>query len=584
MSNDTITDGTAADSTAADSRARGHRATGEAIVVRGLRLDVRGDLTGGSRTVVHDISFTVRSGASFGIVGESGSGKTLTTRALAGLLPSAATVSGGSIRVLGEEYANATADRWRELHQRSVGVVFQNPMTSLNPRMTVFAQLREALPSGRPRGRADDARRVLELLESVRVPAAPARLRQYPHELSGGIAQRVAIAMSLARNPSILIADEPTTALDATTQTQVLDLLDELRTSNALTVVLVSHDLDVVRDRCDDVAVMRGGEIVESGTTAAVATAPAAPYTRELLASTPRALASRRDRDTAGHRDLAGKDTPVLELTEVSKSFDRPRRRGDRAQAWAVDAVSLAVRPGEIVGLVGESGSGKTTTARIAVGLVEPDRGGVRYDGAPVHGGSRETRARWRDKVQFVFQDSYSALNPRYTVGQCVLEPLLGGRPPSTDEERERARHVLVEVGLDPDYTDRRPHQLSGGERQRVGIARALVRQPRLIIADEPVSALDVTVQRRILDLIVELNRRSGTAFLVISHDLGVIGYLCDRVAVMQHGRIIEHGAVDEVLRNPRADFTRQLTRGLRRSPDGPGSGAIPPAVVDVTS
>ncbi|MEW2521422.1 ABC transporter ATP-binding protein [Actinacidiphila alni] len=579
MTNDTITDGAPA-----DDRARGHRATDEAIVVRDLRVDVRGHFAGGPRTVLHDISFTVRSGASFGIVGESGSGKTLTTRALAGLLPSAAAVSGGSIRVLGEEYANASADRWREVHQRSVGVVFQNPMTSLNPRMTVFAQLREALPSGRSRGRTTDARRVLELLDSVRVPAAAERLRQYPHELSGGIAQRVAIAMSLARNPSILIADEPTTALDATTQTQVLDLLDELRTSNALTVVLVSHDLDVVRDRCDHVAVMRAGEIVESGTTAAVVTAPTAPYTRELLASTPAALTSRRDRHAEGHRAFGGKDTPVLELTDVSKSFGRARRRGDRTQTWAVDEVSLAVRPGEIVGLVGESGSGKTTTARIAIGLVAPDRGEVRYDGVPVRGGGREARAQWRDKVQFVFQDSYSALNPRYTVGQCVLEPLLGGRRPSTDDERERARRVLTEVGLDPDFTDRRPHQLSGGERQRVGIARALVKQPRLIIADEPVSALDVTVQRKILDLIVELNRKSGTAFLVISHDLGVIGYLCDRVAVMQDGRIVEHGAVDDVLRNPRADFTRQLTSGLRRPPHGPEPDPLPSAVVDVTS
>lgn len=549
--------------------------TGTAIALRNLRIGIATGGTGQVRPVVHGISLAVERGEFFGIAGESGSGKTLTTRAIAGLLPPAAVPEGG-IEILGTDYSTATEIDWRNAHRHTLGVVFQNPMTSLNPRMTIYAQLREALPPRDNRRRQHDARRIAELLDQVKVPQAAERLRQFPHELSGGIAQRVAIAMALARQPAILIADEPTTALDATTQVQVLDLLDELRVINDLTVVLVSHDLDVIRDRCDHVAVMRSGEIVEQGTTAAIVSAPSADYTRELLAAAPTSLlTSEHARPHAAKAgDEAAGDPPILEFRNVRKSYHSARRAADGRSRAAVDDLSLAVGPGEVVGIVGESGSGKTTTARMGVGLTPPDSGDILFDGRPLRQAPREVSRAWRNDVQYVFQDNYAALNPRYTVGQCVLEPVLNGKRPRSAADRSRAEQILTTVGLEPAYIDRHPHQLSGGERQRVGIARALVREPRLIIADEPVSALDVTVQKRILDLILRLNRNRGMAFLIISHDLGVVSYLCDRVAVMQDGRIVEQGDVPTVLHAPSTDFTRQLTEGLRRrvpgrSPDG---------------
>ncbi|WP_214104094.1 nickel ABC transporter ATP-binding protein NikE [Acrocarpospora catenulata] len=533
--------------------------TGHVLSVRDLTVTATRD--GREREVVARVSLDVAPGEIFGIVGESGSGKTMLTKAATGLLPGTARVSAGTIEILGRDVTNADARAWRSIHAHHIGVIFQNAATALNPRMTVFSQVREALPATRERGRLADARRVRELLETVEIDQAARRLRQYPHELSGGIAQRVVIAMALARDPKLLVADEATTALDAVVQRQILDLIGSLRRSRDLSVVLISHNLDVVRDRCDRTVVMRRGEVVEAGDTRGLLTTPVHPYTRELLAASPSVLLSgprlhERPAPPTG-------EPPVVSVRQVTKRYAPQAKSpggGPRTRPRAaVEAVSLAVHPGEIVGLVGASGSGKTTTARMLVGLVTPDTGTVQFDGRDVTGLSRRERAMWRRDVQFVFQDNYGALNPRYTVAESVLEPLRASGRTLPELGWTGLGEVLSAVGLDAGFAGRHPRQLSGGERQRVGIARALVSRPKLIVADEPVSALDATIQKRILDLIIELNRSHGTAFLVISHDLGVIAYLCSRVLVMNEGEVVEHGDVASVLGAPRHPYTAEL-------------------------
>jgi peptide/nickel transport system ATP-binding protein len=531
--------------------------------LRDLRVQIAGPA--GLVHAVRGVSLQIAKGEIVGLVGESGSGKSMTALSIAGLTPPAARVSFAHLSVAGQTLANATQAGWRTLRRDALGYVFQNPMRALNPRLTVGSLIREALPVAE-RGVRASYIRALELMDAVGIDRARDRLSQYPHELSGGLAQRVVIALALSRHPRLLIADEPTTALDVTVQAQILDLVDRLRREHGLGVLLVSHDLEVIADRADRVAVMQAGQIVETGLCAGVIDRPMHRYTQALLAATPaRLIAERADNSSPVPAPPISLAQPLAEAVGVSRSFAVGGLRlpwQAARQRNAVRNVTLAVRPGESLGIVGESGSGKTTLARMLVGLDTPDTGEIRFDGQEVRGLDPAGRARWRRDVQFVFQDNAAALDPRHAVGQSILEPLMaGGRP--REELQQRLASVLDEVGLSADLATRRPHQLSGGQRQRVGIARALISDPRLIIADEPVSALDVSVQAVILKLINRLRLQRGVGYVVISHDIGVIRYICDRIIVMRQGEMVEEGETQAVLDTPRSAYTRTLLAAM---------------------
>jgi peptide/nickel transport system ATP-binding protein len=516
----------------------------------------------GSATVVDGVTLSVAAGEVLGLVGESGSGKTLTALSIAGLLPRAAEVTGGRVALGGRDLLTLSARHRRAVLADEVGVVFQNPTVALNPRMTVGAQLREALPAPVRRDRAGAYRRVLELLDHVGVDRAAERLSSFPHELSGGLNQRVVIAIAIARSPRLLIADEPTTALDVSIQAQVLDLIDRLVAELGLGVLLVTHDIGVVADRADRVAVMHSGRVVETGPTRGVLDAPEHPRTRRLLAQVP-AL----DDPAPPPLRMPGADTPLVALDGVSRVFPSV---GGQPPLRAVDGVDLVVRPGQALGLVGESGSGKTTLARLVVGLDHATSGTVEHSGRDATTLRGADFRRWRRDVQYVFQDPYGSLDPRQTVGRIIAEPIeLSG----TAEERatvgDRVARLLAEVDLPAEFASRRPHQLSGGQRQRVAIARALALDPRLVVADEPVSALDLSVQATILALLHRLRETRGLTYIVISHDLAVVKGLCTDVAVMRDGRIVEHGPTDRVFSDPQHPYTAALLaaipgRGLR--------------------
>jgi peptide/nickel transport system ATP-binding protein len=590
-------------------------------------LHVRIATRGGEVHPVRGVSIRLEAGQVLGLVGESGCGKSITSMALAGLRPEFASLSADRFTIAGHDMRKAADEDWRRLRRDAVGVVFQNPMKALNPRLLIATQLREAMLPADRAGLRKSYLRAIELLDAVGVDRPAQRLRQYPHELSGGLAQRVVIALALARRPRLLIADEPTTALDVSVQAQILDLLDRLRRDLGLGVLLVTHDLDVVRDRADDVCVMYAGAIVESGRMRDVIEASGHPYTAALVGAMPN-MARGRDNPLVGleglppplidlppgctllsrcvlrseacsdaepaltalarpgHRaacfnnggrsvvlprparatvaaplaDVPLTATPTVEAVSVNKVFGCSgflRGRDPAAPAAARD-VSIAVHEGQSLGIVGESGSGKTTLARMLVGLERPDSGEIRFDGKSVAALGAAGVRRWRREVQFIFQDSTSSLDPRFTVAESIAEPLAATGVPRGEREKIVSR-LLYEVGLSTSIASRLPYQLSGGQRQRVGIARALSVNPRLIIADEPVSALDVSVQATILNLLNRLRAERGMSYVIISHDLGVIKYVCSHIAVVQGGQIVERGAVDDVLANPGHSYTRQL-------------------------
>jgi len=521
----------------------------------------------GEVQAVDQVSFTVEAGATLGLVGESGSGKSVTALSLVGLAPPGGRVSGQRISVAGVDVLAASVGDLQGLLRHHVGLVFQNPLTALNPRLTVGEQVVEALPKS-VGNRSARLERVLSLLAQVGMQDPRARLRQYPHELSGGLAQRVVIALALARDPELLIADEPTTALDARIQAQILELLDTLRQSLGLAVILISHDLAVVAQHTDRIAVMQRGRIVESGETAAVMAAPAHPYTRDLLEVIPRLEdvvgTGPRDREPARLAVPSGfppddvQRDVVVTASEVSKMFGGPR-----SARLAVDGVSLEVRAGDAVGLVGESGSGKTTLARILVGLERQSEGLVTL--APTL--AERGRRRAPSAVQYVFQDSTSSLNPHLRVKDVIAE-FLEFRVEGRAARYREVERLLAEVELPAQFLDRFPRQLSGGQRQRIGIARALAADPVLLVADEPVSALDVSVQATVINLLNRLRERRGLTSLIISHDIGVIAYLCNRIVVLHDGRVEEAGTTREVILSPRARYTRELLRAVPGIPD----------------
>ncbi|MFF4715554.1 dipeptide ABC transporter ATP-binding protein [Streptomyces eurythermus] len=492
----------------------------------------------GSLRAVDGLSFSLAEGAALALVGESGSGKSTVAGALLGLHRGTGARVGGSVRVAGTDVQAASDEELRRLRGAKAAMVFQDPLSSLDPYYAIGDQIAEVYRvHARVTRRAARARAV-EVLDRVGIPDAARRARSRPHEFSGGMRQRALIAMALAGEPDLLIADEPTTALDVTVQAQILDLVHALRAETGMGLLLVTHDVGVAAESADDILVMRHGRAVERGPVGAVLAAPAEPYTRELLDAVPRVDARRTASPATGE--------VVLEATGVRREFGR----GKRAFA-AVDDVSVTVRRGETLGVVGESGSGKTTLGRMLVGLLEPTAGGIRFEGRP-HTGVNPA-------VQMVFQDPVSSLNPRRSVGESIADPLRARG--ERDEERIRGRvsELLERVGLDRAHYDRYPHEFSGGQRQRVGIARALAAEPRALVCDEPVSALDVTTQAQVVALLGELQRELGLALVFIAHDLAVVRQVSDRVAVMRRGRLVEYGPADEVYDSPREPYTKQL-------------------------
>ena len=439
----------------------------------------------------------------------------------------------------------------RAMRGREIGMVFQEPMTSLNPVMRIEDQIRETFEAHGALTEAERRKRVLALLEEVGLPDPPAIARAYPHELSGGQRQRVMIAMALALEPKLLIADEPTTALDVTTQAQILALIDGLRRRRGTAVMFITHDFGVVADIADRIVVMQDGRAVEQGDKASVLAAPQHAYTRKLLAAVPSLTPAARPAAPAAETALA--------VEGLNKTY---RKRsgwfGAMREVAAAQDVSFAIRRGETLGLVGESGSGKSTVARLCLRLIEPDDGDIRISGQPVRGLSASAFRPVRKRIQMVFQDPFASLNPRHTVGRIIAQgPMAHGEPQA--QALARARDLLARVGLPPQAIDRYPHEFSGGQRQRIGIARALALEPEILIADEPVSALDVSVQAQILDLIRELQESLGLAILFVTHDLRVAAQLCHRVAVMRQGRIVELAETHTLFAAPADPYTRQL-------------------------
>ncbi len=505
----------------------------------------------GAVTAVRGVNFDIAPGEILALVGESGSGKSATALSILDLLPPMARAAlSGVIRFRDESLIGASPARLRALRGDRIAMIFQEPMTSLNPIQPIGHQVEEAIASHRPVSRREAAARALDLLGAVGIPDAAARVGAYPHELSGGQRQRVMIAMAVANGPDLLIADEPTTALDVTVQAQILALLCDMRARLGMAILLITHDLGVVRAMADRVAVMRHGTIVETAPTAALFATPAHPYTRALLAAEPK-----------GAAPAAAPDAPeILSGQGIGVRF--PVRSGILRRVTgavvAVDGVDLSVRAGETLAVVGESGSGKTTLGLALLRLV-PSAGTIRFEGQDIHTLSPSTLRPLRRRMQIVFQDPYGALSPRMSVGGIVGEGLRAHGLASGAALDARVGAALEEVGLDPAVAGRYPHEFSGGQRQRIAIARAMALRPKLVVLDEPTSALDRSIQAQIVDLLRDLQSRHGLAYVFISHDLRVVRALASQVMVMRAGRVVEHGPADRIFTDPREDYTRAL-------------------------
>jgi peptide/nickel transport system ATP-binding protein len=504
--------------------------------------------------VLRGLSFTLRRGECLAIVGESGSGKSVTARTLIGLTGAGGHVSADRLTFAGEDLRKYSERRWRDLRGGRIGFVMQDALGSLDPLRTVGAEIAESLRLHTHLDREQRAARVIELLHSVGVPEPEVRARQYPHRLSGGLRQRALIASAIACGPELLIADEPTTALDAAVQVQVLGLLESLRTPNDAMIV-VSHDFAVVSHLADSVAVMHQGIIVEQGPIEAVLREPKHPYTRLLLDAV-KTVHTRGPRRPGSPVPKPPQDrSPLLAAEGLTKAYTGP----DNKRRTVVSEVSFALHPGETIGIVGESGSGKTTTIRLVLGLETPDAGTVRLQGRDWRSLSAPERRAARKRMQVVFQDPLSSFDPRYTVERVLGEAIEIAGTADRAARDARAIELLELVRLDRTVLKRRPLELSGGQRQRLAIARALAPKPDVLVCDEPVSALDVSVQKQILDLLADIKARLGLACLFISHDLGIIHRISDRVLVMKDGAVVETGTVTEVFASPRHEYTRTL-------------------------
>ncbi|WP_210509136.1 ABC transporter ATP-binding protein [Naasia sp. SYSU D00057] len=516
------------------------------------------------RDVVAGVSFTLAPGECVAIVGESGSGKSVTARSLVGLAGRHAVVDADVLEVHGQDVRAYAAAQWRRVRGRDVGFILQDALVSLDPLRPVGAEIAEPLRLHRWGAPGTRAARVIELLTRVGVPAPHVRAKQRPGQLSGGLRQRALIASAIALDPDIVVADEPTTALDVTVQAQVLAELEAMK-ERGKSVILISHDLSVVARLADQILVMRGGEVVEQGTAREVLASPSHPYTRALIAAVPgehtrgRPLSPSSPALPAAFPLAAAGAPPVLEASGLVKRFSGP----DGSTTLAVDDVSFTLEAGTTLGIVGESGSGKSTTARLALGLESLDAGVVRLLGEEWSSLPERKRRRLRPRISAVYQDPLSSFDPRWNVERILLDALPRGEFRTATSRRARILELLDLVGLPQEVLGRFPLRLSGGQRQRVAIARALAPRPSVIVLDEAVSALDVTIQAQILDLLVALQRSSGLSYLFISHDLGVISHLSDRVLVMKDGVAVEEGTPDDIFRRPRHPYTRQLIAAI---------------------
>ena len=517
-------------------------------------LDIRGlsvALPKGAdrRRAVEEISLAVRAREILCLVGESGSGKSVTAHSVMGLLPKGELEAvAGTVLLEGEDLLRASDNRLRQLRCTRMSMIFQEPMTALNPVMMCGEQIDEVLRTHADLSPTARTERILTIMRDVRLPEPELLLRAYPHQLSGGQRQRIMIAIALVLEPALLIDDEPTTALDVTTQAQILQLIKDIQREHGTAVLFITHDFGVVAEIADRVAVMQWGKVVESGATEQVLSRPQHPYTRMLIGSVPGL--------TPKHRERAAAPDVVLRTVDLTKVYGGGWFQ--RREVRAADRVNVEVRRGETLGIVGESGSGKTTVARCIARLIEPSAGQIWLEAEEI-GQLKARRLRpHRRRIQIVFQDPYRSLNPRRTVGASIVEgPMNYGL--SRDEAYRRARSLMALVNLDPDALGRYPHQFSGGQRQRICIARALAMEPELLIADEAVSALDVSVQAQVLELLDDIRHRFDLAMLFITHDLRVAAQVCDTVAVMHQGRVVEYGPAAQVFAHPEDDYTRSL-------------------------
>jgi peptide/nickel transport system ATP-binding protein len=501
---------------------------------------------------VIDMNLGLAAGKVTAIVGESGSGKSTTALGLMSLLASNARME-GSVKVKGEEMLNAKSSVLRSFRGKEVAYIFQEPMTALNPLYTIGFQIVETLRSHFDMGPKEAQARALELITMVDIPDPAQSILKYPHQLSGGQRQRAMIAQALACDPALLVADEPTTALDVTVQAEILDLMRGLKDKLNSAILLITHDMGVVADMADDILVMKDGITVEHGTADQIFNNPKHPYTQQLLGAVPK-LGSTKKR--ALPYSESAKPAPVLKLTDVTIEYPK---RGRQPAFTAVKNFNLEIYPGEIVGLVGESGSGKTTVGRASIGLLPVKGGSIEIVGKEIAGANSKQLSDIRQHTGIVFQDPASSLNPRLPIGESIGEPLFLAKLAKGTDLARKVEELLDQVELPRSYRNRYPHELSGGQRQRVGIARALALTPDLLIADEPTSALDVSVQARFLELLQELQGKLNFACLFISHDLAVVDILCHRIAVMQDGLLVEAGDRDQILKNPKNDYTKRL-------------------------
>ena len=530
------------------------------------------------RTVVENVNFSLRRGTTLGIVGESGSGKSVSTLALMGLLPKNATVSGSAV-LEGSELLTLDEEGFRGIRGKRISMIFQEPMTSLNPVQKCGAQVVEMLRQHEEVTAQDARERVIELFSEVLLPRPEKIFDSYPHEISGGQKQRVMIAMALVNKPDILIADEPTTALDVTVQKTILELLRDLQEKHGTSIIFITHDLGVIAQVADEIMVMYRGKVMEQGPAAEILHNPKEPYTKGLLACRPpledkprrlptveeylegeRYAGATTDSDAS---PLSPHPSPLLSVKDLSVTYTLKRNFfGKPVQTLkGVDGVTFDIMEGETLGLVGESGCGKSTLGRALLRLIEHSSGSVSYRSKPLDTLSNKEMRALRPKLQIIFQDPYSSLNPRITIGDAIREPLTvhGGG------DRSKVLELMEQVGLRAEWYSRYPHELSGGQRQRVCIARALILQPELVICDESVSALDVSVQAQVLNLLNDLKEKYHYTYLFITHDLSVVHYMADRIMVMQKGKIVESGTPDDLFHNPQTDYTRTLIDAIPR-------------------